>query len=128
MGTKNNPGSYDCYQKAEPDEPMFVLLGRDPTAALIVSLWISLRRELGKDDPQMLAEASDCSVEMAKWAARLGKDPRDALLALANVLQKFSRDNVSLQHLQSVAEAAGKILDQQPDTDPIAEAKTPIDP
>lgn len=29
MGTKNNPGAFDCYANAEPDEPMFVLLARD---------------------------------------------------------------------------------------------------
>lgn len=32
MGTKNNPGAFDCYANAEPDEPMFVLLGRDKHA------------------------------------------------------------------------------------------------
>ena len=25
MGTKNNPGKYDCYEKAGPDEPIFTL-------------------------------------------------------------------------------------------------------
>jgi hypothetical protein len=39
MGTKNNPGTYDCYDKAEPDEPMFVLLARDPTASTFVRAW-----------------------------------------------------------------------------------------
>lgn len=29
MGTKNNPGKYDCYAKLEPDEPHFVLRGKD---------------------------------------------------------------------------------------------------
>ena len=32
MATKNNPGKFDCYTNAEPDEPMFILLGRDPVA------------------------------------------------------------------------------------------------
>jgi hypothetical protein len=39
MGTKRNPGQYDCYAKAEPDEPMFVLLARDPTAPQLVRDW-----------------------------------------------------------------------------------------
>ena len=39
MGTKNNPGEYDGYTKAEPDEPMFVLLARDPLAADQVRDW-----------------------------------------------------------------------------------------
>lgn len=43
MGTKNNPGKFDCYAAAEPDEPMFVLLGRDPHAAVLVTLWALLR-------------------------------------------------------------------------------------
>ena len=32
MGTKRNPATYDCYDKAEPDEPLFVLLARDAAA------------------------------------------------------------------------------------------------
>jgi len=43
MGTKNNPGKFDCFAKAEPDEPVFVLLGRDPQAAHLVSIWSKLR-------------------------------------------------------------------------------------
>lgn len=36
MGTKNRPGTFDCYAAAGPDEPLFVLLGRDPVAPLLV--------------------------------------------------------------------------------------------
>lgn len=43
MGTKANPGDYDCYEKARPDEPMFVLLARDPIAPFLVSIWSSIR-------------------------------------------------------------------------------------
>ena len=43
MGTKNNPGAFDCYANAEPDEPMFVLLGRDPLAPFLVSIWAKVR-------------------------------------------------------------------------------------
>ncbi len=39
MGTKNNPGEFDCYAAAEPDEPMFVLLARDPLAPELVRNW-----------------------------------------------------------------------------------------
>jgi len=28
MATKKNPGEFDCYANAGPDEPMFVLLAR----------------------------------------------------------------------------------------------------
>jgi hypothetical protein len=43
MGTKNNPGKFDCLEKAEADEPFFVLLARDPHAAHLVSIWAKLR-------------------------------------------------------------------------------------
>lgn len=43
MGTKNNPGKFDCYANADPDEPMFVLLGRDRLAAHLVSIWSKIR-------------------------------------------------------------------------------------
>lgn len=43
MGTKNNPGKFDCYANAESDEPMFVLLGRDRLAGHLVSIWSKIR-------------------------------------------------------------------------------------
>jgi hypothetical protein len=42
MGTKNNPGAYDCEAKAHPDEPKFTLLGRDPIAHHLVAIWSAL--------------------------------------------------------------------------------------
>lgn len=43
MGTKANPGSFDCYAKAGEDEPMFVLLARDASAPFLVDLWRQMR-------------------------------------------------------------------------------------
>lgn len=93
MGTKNNPGKFDCYAKAEPDEPMFTLLGRDPQAAHLVSVWSKIRmgdheaarrvfehllsvapnypRE-GTTDADKAIEAMDCSLRMFEYA-KLGK-------------------------------------------------------
>lgn len=34
MGTKNDPGKYDCYASADPDEPLFVLRGSETAARL----------------------------------------------------------------------------------------------
>lgn len=45
MGTKNNPGKFDCYDVAEPDEPMFILLGRDPISPVLVEDWANRRIE-----------------------------------------------------------------------------------
>lgn len=67
MGTKNDPGTYDCYDKAEPDEPMFVLLGRDPLAPELVELWAYRRSSVrGSDDPKV-AEALECAKAMREW-------------------------------------------------------------
>src|SRR4029077_7277869 len=67
MGTKNNPGKFDCYRAAEPDEPMFVLLARDPMAADLVETW-ALGRELveGEDSPKA-KEARECAKQMGEW-------------------------------------------------------------
>jgi hypothetical protein len=43
MATKNNPGEFDCYANALPDEPMFVLLARDTSAPWLVEIWRHLR-------------------------------------------------------------------------------------
>jgi len=73
MGSRNNPGSYDCYDAAEPNEPMFILLGRDRDAAIVVKLWAMLRLQqidLGlrpETDRTQVAEALRCATEMEIW-------------------------------------------------------------
>lgn len=47
MSTKNNPKASDCYARALPDEPMFVLLARDPAALSTIEFWVKRRQELG---------------------------------------------------------------------------------
>ena len=69
MGTKNNPAPFDCYENAEPDEPMFILLARDPSAPGTLEHWAHNRVERGKndpDDPQIL-EALECAENMRTW-------------------------------------------------------------
>ena len=69
MGTKNDPGDFDCYEKAEPDEPMFVILARDPVAPLVVRHWALLRelRGLNKTEDKQVLEAQICAANMATW-------------------------------------------------------------
>lgn len=66
MGTKNNPGQFDCYAKANDDEPMFVLLARDPFAPILVKLWADLRAHAA-GNPSKVQEARDCAVAMDTW-------------------------------------------------------------
>lgn len=91
MGTKNNPGVFDAYDKAEPDEPLFVLIGRDETAADFVELWADIHganpigavqvfsRLLNKlkyidvNRPKIM-EAYRCSEEMKAYYTKRGFD------------------------------------------------------
>lgn len=66
MGTKNNPGKFDCYENAHPDEPMFILLARDPHAPLLVRLWAELRA-LHAGNPSKVAEARTCADAMEAY-------------------------------------------------------------
>lgn len=66
MGTKRNPGAHDCYHKAEPDEPLFVLLARDKYGPTLVWLWATLR-ELDGERPAKVAEARVCVDTMLQW-------------------------------------------------------------
>lgn len=43
MATKLNPGRFDCYAAARPDEEIFCLLERDPIAPFLVSIWAKIR-------------------------------------------------------------------------------------
>lgn len=66
MGTKNNPGNFDCYANAEPDEPMFILLGRDKDAPALVRAWAKQRGRDG-EDVDKVNEALDCAVAMEQY-------------------------------------------------------------
>jgi hypothetical protein len=79
MGTKLNPGKFDCYANALPDEPMFVLLARDPFAPELVRLWArtaELGNRAARPDnvgraistvPDKIAEAMECAEAMRRW-------------------------------------------------------------
>lgn len=72
MGTKNNPGQFDCYAAAGEDEPMFVLLGRDKHAPTLVRIW-ALLRAYDEESEEKIAEALACADAMDAHAASLGK-------------------------------------------------------
>lgn len=87
MGTKLNPGRFDCHAAALPDEPMFVLLARDPLAPFLVSIWAAVRMNDWEKagvvfetmieraglqfsiapDIEKASEAMDCSAAMFAW-------------------------------------------------------------
>lgn len=73
MGTKINPGTFDCYANAAPDEPMFVLLARDPWAPDLIDIWAGNRLseiERGirpESDLAKVEEALACADAMREW-------------------------------------------------------------
>lgn len=88
MGTKSNPGPFDCYAKAADDEPLFTLRAKDPSAPYLVLLWKACRNRdfLGMSDAfrqlvgdkqvqalassdvyEKLKEADQCAEDMRTW-------------------------------------------------------------
>jgi hypothetical protein len=90
MGTKNKPGAYDCYANAAPDEPMFVLLARDPSAHLLVGLWALIREKLSSDDEEKIEEARGRADAMQQWLSEHADAKKVAkATAIAEIWQKF---------------------------------------
>lgn len=71
MGTKNNPGKFDCYAKADPDEPIFILRAKDPLASFLVNLWASFAKTMHEDiTEEKINEAKATADEMLMWYVR----------------------------------------------------------
>jgi hypothetical protein len=80
MGTKSEPGNFDCYTHAEDDEPLFVLLARDRTAPVIVRAWADARELMLREawtqqttigemfvELDQINEARQCAGLMEQW-------------------------------------------------------------
>lgn len=77
MGTKEQPGQFDCYAALEADEPFFVLKATDPSAPLAVIVWSEHYRErkqrAGAWNERAVArycEAHQIANQMSEWRAR----------------------------------------------------------
>lgn len=97
MGTKLKPGPSDCYAKAEPDEPMFVLLARDRHAPALVWLWSVLRNIEGERE-EVVNEACQLVGDMMMWAAAHGRKSAGVGQAvLAGVVEMIRAVNHSVK-------------------------------
>jgi hypothetical protein len=54
-----------CLNKAEPEEPLFVLRAKDPNAAQTVRLWASM--SVNMHEPQKIDGAFMLADQMDKW-------------------------------------------------------------
>jgi hypothetical protein len=87
MSTKANPGPNSCYDRALLDEPIFTLLGRDPTAPFVVLFWAKMRNVMfGDAEIAQCTEAQACAEQMRDWAMKLGK--RDKLAIAFEAFKK----------------------------------------
>lgn len=91
MASKNNPGKFDCYAAAAPDEPIFTLRANDELAPYIVRIWtmirfggdlaeimgqLSLAKAAAQKKPFNLTkmeEAMECAMAMEKWKKSHGE-------------------------------------------------------
>ncbi len=137
MATKNNPGKYDCYAHAAPDEPLFVLLARDRHAAVLVYLW-SVLRELDQEDPEKVQEARDCCAAMFQWqrdhnrkTVGLGHAALAGVMDLVRMANLAHRDlGMETPNNETTTDDLRRFLagfDPQPIVQPIAEALPEID-
>ncbi len=81
MGTKKDPGKFDCYDLLDPDEPYFLLMGRDPFAPKLVDVWAELYEDAG-GDPDKAHEARVCAEEMRTELVKRGRIDADADMLL----------------------------------------------
>lgn len=63
MGTKKT--GIPCYDKADPDEPLFVLRGQDVSSPEVVIEWI--KRNIKSAPDKKLHEALDAAIAMASY-------------------------------------------------------------
>jgi hypothetical protein len=74
-------GPDSCLAKRKYDEPCFTLLGRDPVAASLVSLW-SIARDaylLHPTEPERILDSIRIAARMKEWCVVVGRAPADVL-------------------------------------------------
>lgn len=106
METKRNQGPDSCYSKAHPDEPMFVLLGRDPYAPILVGLWAEMRRMRGCSTEEELADAEATAEALKAWATQLGKEEK-INGAVDDMIAVMRRTMKTVEHIERMALLAG---------------------
>lgn len=116
MGTRNNPGKFDCLSKAEPDEPMFVLLGRDPVAPMLVNMWVEVRSRMGEEQ-EKCEEALACADQMTLWLEKLGKrdDFVRALEICTDVALSREKDQQRIEKLEDLVRELCRALGSSDD-------------
>lgn len=70
--------SSSCLNRAEADEPVFVLRANDPIAPMVVRIWASLSGQMYAHNPDKIRGAFYEAKEMEAWYERMyGKPVHD---------------------------------------------------
>ena len=118
MGSKTQPGAFNCYQSALPDEPIFTLLARDPTAPDVIRTWSRQRRDdifkgpdagafsdAQTDDLRKATEAEAVADEMTVWRrANEG--------VWRNPEMRINQTRFATEHWETIEEGATKAIGQ----------------
>jgi hypothetical protein len=112
MGTKLNPGQYDCHAKAEPDEPIFTLRAKDPSAACLVWLWATMAEIQDGQEPGKVREARQLMADMIEWSHAKGiKSNGLGIAALSAVVEMIRAANAAVKKLLADASVEGLVQD-----------------
>ncbi len=67
MNTLENPSKHDCRKKLLPDEPIFILRGKDPNASKTIHYWVAGYLQRGGRNLKKVCEALDLAQQMEEW-------------------------------------------------------------
>jgi hypothetical protein len=115
VSTKTTPSPFDGLAKAEPDEPIFTLVGRDPDAPEAITHWVDTRRRrLLTGDPVdpavlrlelvQLTEAEMVAFEFKRW--RLGhadEDTKSTKRASYNAIERTTEQLDALAKAETLS-------------------------
>lgn len=107
MGTKQKPSRFDCYANAMPDEPIFVLLGRDVEAPSVIEYWADRRwrrlkrTNINANDQAMIDEANEIAQAMRDWRASHSPEAWRTYVPETS-LNTFSADSMAFAILKDI--------------------------
>lgn len=109
--TKLEPGAFDGFEKAEPNEPLFTLLARDPLAPALIHEWVDRRRKeiIASDIPAakrkveltQAMEAENIALAMIEW--RKGYSAIEAPKVDASPVRSYSGNAMDADELAAKA-------------------------
>lgn len=123
MSTKQEPGPFDGFERAAPNEPIFTLAAHDVLAAPLVREWVDRRRKaiLAADLPDekerleliQCREAEDIADAMIEWVkgikpAEVIADPVKAISYMDN---ETSAEEIAAKRAFDATKRAAQMID-----------------